>query len=1027
MKSNLTLIFVVALFLIGQSSFAQKKELTGTVIDDDGTPLPGVNITITDKKAGTQTDFDGKFSLEVEEGDVLIFSYVGYTEITKTVGEEDVMDVTMKEGESLDQVSISTGYQNITERTSTKAVSKVSSEDIQNSTEASPLRALQGKVPGLFIGSSSGQPGESGRVILRGIGSFNGATNPIYIIDGVETGQAALRNLNSDDIEDINVLKGPSATAQYGNRGANGVIVIKTKSGEYNEKLDIHYGSQYGFSKMLPINKELMNSKERLIYHRDYLGSAKGFALNDAEIDALARATDTRWRNQFFQTGTTTKQNLRISQGSENLKSSTAFNFYDQDGVIKNSGIKRFSFQNKVEGKSDDDRFHYKSDIKASYSRTDITPQVGVHDAWSNPALIAYQGAPYLSPYDPDGSVTKTGGIDEQKSMFLVWQSPYAILNDVKLNQVQQDRIQLMANFHADWEFVKHFTAGVDVNANYQSIIDDNIIDPSSLRAPTETNDDLNHYGSANNNDRRPFRFETKANINYNNTFGDENEHTLNVDLFTEYHKNYQNSFGFFTGGLNDRLLETDQAYLYDTKENGEYVYVPYLDLRKSEQISGMFSYFALVDYDYNERFGFSGSIRRDASSRFKGSNKWATFWSVAGRWNLDAEDFLEDSFVDNLKLRISYGTSGNQKIGGNDFSALDLYKSTYSIYSDAYINSTGISPDVIGNGDLKWETNKQFDIGIDFGLWQNKIQGKLDFYHKKTLNLYKGRPVSPVFGTSEVDDNIGTVANKGFESYLKYIIFDNDEWTISVNGNFAYNRNKIKDLPSSDENGVIENGGGSLGEGRAIGEHVVGRQIGVNPSDGNTLYLDKDGNVTEKNENDDRVFSNKQRFPEIKGGFGADISYKGFTLSQKWVYTANVYRNNYDVTDLESEGNSGGLQNSTSMFRSWQDVGQITDIPRISTPNQAQVDHDLNDRFLQDASYLRLRNVSLSYTLNEEKLKHHLHLPLHSIKLYVQGDNLLTFTEYEGRDPESDGLGGDSVGNYPSFRTFSVGLDVNF
>lgn len=1033
MRTKLRGLFTLLLALVVQISFAQQKEVSGTVKDDDGLPLPGVNITVTGTDQGTQTDFDGHYSIKVEQGATLKFSFIGYADQTKKIGMQNTVDVVMKEGESLGEVMISTGYQTQTKRRSTKSVTTITAEDIQDRPNASAISALQGKVPGLNIGSNSGQPGTSGTVILRGVGTINGDVEPLFVIDGVASSKSNFTNLNPNDIKDVSVLKGPNATSIYGNRGSNGVVVVTTKTGSFNQKMEFKYSSQYGFSELMPLNLEIMNSKEKLTFQRDNNLGGMGQGLSDAQIDAMARTNNTYWGDYFFRKAQTNRQDLSITSGSENTSNATSISYLDQDGIFIASGLQRFGFRNKFTGKTDDDKFHYTTNINISYSKSDFDNRAGDRNIFFNPFMNSMQGSPLLSPYDPDGSVTTDGGLPFHDNAALTKKNaPYILLNSAAHNTIREEQLNIIGSLHADWNFANHFVAGVDVSANLTQFRNTSITDPLSLLGPFQVDSRADFGGIDTEQSRRDARFTTRTNLGYSNQFGAENKHSLDVNLYTEYNKSHYNNLGYSTRGLDPKLVGSADAFQYQVKQDLgdglDYIYVPSLSLFLDKISTGLFSYFGTVDYDFDNRLGFSGSIRRDASVRFTDDNKWGTFWSVSGRWNIDSESWMENSAFNLLKLRAGYGTSGNQRITTAGprrgyYGGLDLFQNLYSSGS-AYNNTSGYYPSVIANPALKWETTKQINVGVDFGVWKNKLQGTLDVYRKKTEDIYNSKPISLVNATSSINANVGAMENKGVELYLKYNIYDDQDWNISVSANGSYNHNKILKLGGADENGLVRSDGPtSLKEGESINEYFSVRYAGVNPSNGHSLFYDKEGNLTEELNEADRVFDNKQIIPEIQGGFGANISYKGFSLSQNWVYYANVWRNNLDLADMEGAANYVDYNAAASLLRAWQKPGDITDIPRLN-PSISTIDHiNQSDRYIQDASYLRLRNITLGYTFGKDKLKR---LPFTSVKLYIQAENLLTFTKYEGYDPESSYTGIESS-RYPSAKTYTVGLNVNF
>lgn len=1026
MKTKFSGFLTLLLALVVQIAFAQQKEISGTVTDDEGLPLPGVNITVKDSDTGTQTDFDGNYSLNVDEGAEITFTFVGFTDQTVTVGQQDSYDITLEEGETLDDVVV-TGYKTTTDRRSSTAVSTVTSEDLKDKPNASAIDALQGKVAGLNIGSNTGQPGESGAIILRGVGSINGDIEPMFVIDGVPSSKNNFTNLNPNDIESVNVLKGASATSIYGNRGANGVVVVTTKSGSYDQKMEIEYRSQYGFSEIMPLNMEIMNSREKLTFQRDNeISNGIGYGMTDAEIDQYSNSINTYWGDYFFRTAQMNRHDLTINSGSENLSSSTSVNYLDQEGTFIASDLKRFGFRNRLNGKSENGKFNYSTNINMSYTQKNFTDRAGDNQVFFNPFLNSLQGSPLLSPFDPDGSVTSTGGLAHGDPAALTGRNaPYVLLNSAKHNTMLQEQMNIIAGAHADYEIVENLTAAVDVNMNLSSYQEQEIMHPNSLLGPFQVDDRADFGGIDREVYERDARFTTRANLGYSNTWDDK--HSLDLNAYTEYIKNHLNSQGFSTRGLDSKFIGNDGAFNLQVKEDlgegEEYLYVPSTSLSLGKISTGLFSYFGTADYDYDDRFGASASIRRDASMRFSGSNQWGTFWSAAGRWNIDAESWMENSSFNMLKLRAEYGTTGNERITSSFYGGLDLFQNMYDA-GTGYNNTTSYIPSTIANPTLKWETTAQANVGIDFAIENNKLQGSLDVYQKDVKDLYQARPVSATLGTTEIDDNIGKMQNRGVELALQYNIVDSDDWRVDLRANGSYNKNKIKKLAGADEDGLVRTGGSTSNkEGQSIGEFFTVEYAGVNPANGNHLYYDKDGNLTESLNDADRKFNNKQIYPEINGGFGVDVHWKGFYFTQDWVYFANVYRMNQDLGSMEDAQNYAERNSAASLLNAWQEPGDITSIPRLNPSIDMSDNLNKSDQYLQDASYLRLRNVTFGYSFTEDQLNT---LPVDGLTIYLQAENLLTFTKFKGYDPESSYTGAENT-RYPSAKTYSVGLNVNF
>lgn len=1013
-------------FSFGFSS-AQEKQITGTVSDRIG-PLPGANVSVKGTQRIVQTDIDGRYTITASPGEVLEFSYVSFQTQNITVGAANTYDVVMK-GEELD-VIVKDVYRNTTSRKSVSANTTISIETIEDRSNASVLQSLQGQVAGLNIATGSGQPGADSTIILRGVGSINGNVEPLFVIDGVPVDEDGFRSLNQNDIASFTILKDAAATSIYGNRGANGVIVITTKRGSFDEKMQFRYTSQFGFTELQPLRIELMSTRELLQFQKQ-ANQGLGATLTDAEIEARHRQANTYWTDVFFRKGVTKSHDLAITSGSKNTNNFTSLSYFDQDGIFLNTNLKRFSVRNNFSGKSENSKFNYSINLNMNFSRSSGIDGAGSNATFFAPFTNALKGLPYLSPYAPDGSITRDAGFElGDTSVLTPENSPYVLLNSSLMNTDIEDEIKILGGFYASYNFAKNLTASMQIGIDYSGFKTLEILHPESLLGPFQVNGTNNTQfgGLQQEASSRDFRFNSLFSVNYNNTFADK--HTFDVSAFVEYNKAHFDGLNFNQFGLDPRLVGTGAAFIpgdtFDDADGNPQTpdtqpYIPTVGAFKVEE--GLFSYFANMEYDYDSRFGVSATVRRDASFRFVDDNQWGTFWSVGGRWNIDSESFMQNSAFNLLKLRGSFGTSGNQRINNAQYSALNLTRNLYAV-GGSYNGTPSTVPAVIANRDLQWEETEQSNIGIDFGVWNNKLNGSVDVYRKLTTELFQDTPVSPINATSSIDTNIGAMQNEGVEVTLKYTIYDKEGWNISVNGNTSYNKNKIRELPEDFE-GIVHNGGSTaLIEGESIGSFYLVRYAGVNPSNGNALFYTADGGLTEQLTDEDRIATGKSIYPVWQGGFGTMVSYKGFELNTQWSYFADLYRNNLDYGQLEETSVAADDSNRTvSAATAWQNPGDITSVPRVGNPLNAVDYINGADRYLEDASFLRLRNVLFGYSFSPELLRD---LPVTGLRLYVQGENLVTFSSYRGWDAEG-GFRTTDRGNFPTPKIYTFGAVINF
>lgn len=1015
------------LALVVQLSYAQEKTISGTISDENGVPLPGVNVIVSGTNTGTQTDFDGKYTIATAVGSTITYSFVGYKTTEQAVGASNNISFAMaSDVEAIEEVVI-VAYGSEKASNVTSAISVVKSEAIEQIPNASLDQILQGQAAGLNIQTSSGQPGDSGTIILRGRSSINGNIEPLFIIDGVPVDRDNFRSLNSNDIASVSVLKDASASALYGSRAASGVIIITTKTGKKNSGTKVQYRSLYGQSNRLSPGFELMNSQQYLTYQR-----SRGINnFSDAEIAARARQTNTNWQDLFFRTGETVSHEMNVTTGGERSTNYTSAGFFEQDGITNRSNLKRFTLRNNSSVSSKNERFNATSNLTLGYSENDDPANAG-SGSLNNPFINAYIGNPSLNAFNPDGTVDLFGDGTTGFS-----NSPILGLNQAAFNTDSTDELKMVGKLGASMKLVDNVTLGTSLGMDYTNTNRIRRIDPNSLRG---LNNDTNNppgaivKGSQENNSFRDVRLNTNLFVTYKNTF--KEIHSLEVSGFTEYFKRYLSNYGFEAFGLDPKLPFVSGGFTSGTVTEGpdgdQYNYIPTVTAGFTD--FGLFSYFGVAKYDYDNKYGLQASLRRDGSFKFP-DNIWGTFWSVSGKWNIHNESFMDNNtFFDQLKLRVSYGTSGNDDAGDNlqseIFAAFDLLGTepvdadgngigNYNGNNQGYGGTTGYWVTNLRNPDLKWETTKQANIGLDFLLWDTKISGSIDVYQKLTEDLFLSLPLSTISGFNTLATaNVGNMENRGVELSLKYQILNSEKFKWSVNGNIAYNKNEITKLVGD---GLIEQPDRiALSEGDPIGSFYAVPWAGVNPANGAPLYFDLDGNVTETYSADNRVILDKTRDPKYVGGFGTNFSYKNFSLTSLFSYAIGQYRNNGSLAVVEDPTLVTISNQSTSIIREWAQPGDLTDIP---SPAFGSTRLLLTDRYIEDASFLRLRNVTVSYNFDKELLKRTNLFT--GIRFYVQGQNLLTWTKWRGFDPESSLS--STFFEFPTPRTYTLGFDVNF
>ena len=1011
-------------FVLVHYTYAQERAITGTVTSaEDGGPLPGVNVILKGTTTGTVTNIEGKYRLNVpNDAEVLLFSFIGLKEQEVLINGRSVIDVGMQEDARQLQEIVVTGYQNKSKERSTMAEQTVSSKSIENRPNANFAQTLQGQVAGLNITTNNGQPGGNTIINLRGVSSINGNTEPLFIIDGTPVDEDNFRSLNPNEIESVTVLKDASATAIYGNRGANGVVVITTKSGSYDEGLKINYTGQVNLTYLQNQDYDLMNTQEQLRFERDNnrgRGAQIGEDLTDAEFEAaIAEQPFTDWYDYFFDAGVSQIHNLTVSTGKENIRTFTSLGFTDQDGVLQASSLKRYNLRNNISGRSATGRLNYSLNTSINYSTSDEPGSIGGSGINRNLVLGAYQSVPYITPDDyVDGRSLLSPLSFANTPLFLV-----DVLNTLAR---KDDEIKLIGSANVNYEIVEGLTADVKVGADFTDVQFLYSEAPTSFNALLFANGGRNNNltpGTENRQVTRTFSYNVVSSLNYEKEFG---KHTLNLGAFSETFRANYSTFGYSNDGLDPKTYSPGDGsgYVDDNADNDWYANTVNANLLNA----GLFSYFGTADYDFDNRYGANVTVRRDASYRFSESNRWGTFYSAGGRWNLHNEAFMNNSNIDLLKLRGSYGVTGNQRIVDANgqfayFSGADLTQDFYAT-GNGYGGQNAIFLNQIGNNTLTWEELVQSNVGIDLEMFGSRLRASVDGYIRRTNDLFQDRPISAINAQTSLRANIGSLENRGIDWTLAYDLIDNDqnglEVTLSTVGN--YNKQEVLEIPTPD-NQVVNSAFVGLREGGIINEYYVYRYAGVNPDNGNLQFLTADGEVTENPDVDnDRVWLGKNIYPDVQGSLNLDVGYKGFFLTTQWNYTLGAYRFDFDYSGFVNPNNIGQFRHSRDMFQAWTPENTDTNIPAVGASNYAL--GGASDRFLVDNDYIRLRFVTLGYNMPQNILDNIEFLQAASV--FVNAENLITFTEWRGFDAEALSPTGSRL--YPSPRMISFGLELGF
>ena len=976
---KIMLIIIMAGFLLHASA---QKTVTGTVTDaSDGAALSSVSVSVNGSP-GTLTNSAGKYSIQVADNAVLLFTRVGYSDLIASVGSNSVLDISLQPIRKNLQEVVITGYNTQTRRQSTSSISRLSGDEVKSQPIGSFEQMLQGKAPGILIQSQSGQPGSAATVTIRGKGSVLGSTDPLYILDGVQITASDFQGINPSDIETYNVLKDAMATAQYGSRGANGVIVITTKRGA-NQKTKINYDFQYGIAELPRSKLQLMNSAEKIDYELNYdrPDGLNPFGWTPEEADSLSKV-QSNLKDALFRRSTTEQHQLSLSGGNEKTKFYASGSIFNQEGVVITTGLKRVTGRINLDHSVGNFRVGLNTYIGSSkFTNTNE------NDQFIGSPLNAIRWAnPYVTPFLPDGSYNELD--------LLLQGQPNAVKELVE-NPVSNKQLKLVGGLSVEYRFatIKGLSARTNIGIDYTENENQQYFDRSTYQGSQQTGS----QGSFGQNSTKTNRQTITTSVSYSKQVRDSR---FNIAVFNEVVKRKFSGFGYTGFGLLGPF-KNGSGITPGTSSNG---FIPVVTSTATE--NAILSYFAIGDYSYKNKYYLSGTVRRDGSSRLADNNKWTTFGAVGASWIVSSEKFLSSSkLISDLKLKASYGSSANQGVG-DDYEAKEQFGPAF------YNGVGGLILTNLKKGALTWEVRKSFNAGIDYGLFKNRVTGSVEFYNSNTVGLYLNRQISGTNGVNTILTNLGKLQNRGIEVALNLVPVQTKNFTWNIGGNFTYNRNKILQLDGTDEN---INGLAINRIGQSANSIYLVRYAGVDPATGDALYYTKDGKGTTNQYNpNDKVIVGKFD-PPYFGGLTTSFNMRGLEASFLFTYSFGNKVYNNDRVNVENP--TYYVSNiSRDLLTEWRNPGDITNIPSPFNDFQPNT-----TRFLEDGKFVRLRNITLSYTINNTTLGK---LRLASLRLFAQGQNLITWSSFKGYDPEiaSGVLQG---AQYPALKAFTIGLNL--
>lgn len=971
LKQRLILLFIGCISTI--PVFSQERIISGKITETGSdVGLPGVSIVIKGTVDGTITDLDGNYSISVNDGDILVFSFVGMLTEEIMVGSNNKIDLTMlPDLMGLEEVVV-IGYGTKKKGNITGSIQTVDAEKLEQVPVASFDQALQGQASGVQVVSSSGRPGAGASIRIRGQNSVNLASDPLYIVDGVPMSAGDFSTFNTNDFASINVLKDASLTSIYGARAANGVIVATTKRGK-NEKTKITYRGQVGQSIIARNNFQMMNTTQKLDYEE-----AIGLRIpGEYDRDSL-ETINTNWQEHMFRNGMMHSHELSAIGGNEKTRFYTSGGYYFQEGILPRSDFERYTFRLNLDHNANK-WLTLGNTLSLGYEQNNITVADGGYgNNIYNPVFAAYMLNPYTQPYDANGAFTDEG---------LPWANP---LEQLYLNDDHNNYLKINGGVFAEFKLGNDFKFKTELGGDLSDFTSYGFISPNAAWG-------LANGGTISEVFSRNYTVDFKNILSYNKTF--RQVHNLSAMLgqqSTQFHSN-----GFNVTGKkipNDKVRDLSVTVEADSWGG-------------STTENSLASYFAQGSYNYDYRYFLDLSVRRDGSSRFGSNNNWATFYSGGFMWDIKKEAFMAGlpEAITTLKFSATTGTLGNANFGNY------MWRTLYSYGAD-YNNNNGSYHSSAGNPNLCWEKLSKSNIGVELGLG-NRINARFDYYHNITSDMIFAIPRSRTSGFSSEWANAGKMKNSGYDLSLNWVAVKTSDFTWDLTGNVSINNNEVMELYEGIDQ--IEGGMTITKEGLPVGSFYMVRYAGVNPANGKPMWFTKDGEVTDVySENDKVVIDGKQSIGPVNGGLSSLMTYKGISLSAFFSFVEGKYMINNTRYFTESNGQFASYNQTTKMLDYWKQPGDITEVP---APKYAQSYFDT--RLLENASFVRLKNVTLAYTLPSnilEKTK-----VIESLRVYVQAQNLWTLSEYEGYDPEYDGS--TELNAYPHSKTVSLGIDIGF
>ncbi|WP_299557140.1 TonB-dependent receptor [Seonamhaeicola sp.] len=1049
MKTKFSGILTLILAFVVQLSFAQEKTISGTIIDDSGLPLPGTTVLVKGTSSGTSSDFDGKYSIRANQGDILVFSFVGYTTNEVRVGSSNIINVTMSEdATSLEEVVV-VAYGTQTREAIVGAVDVIKAEIIETQQVTSPLRALQGNVAGINLITQGGQPGNNPEIRIRGFGSFNGSNDPLIIVDGAQF-NGNLNTISQDQIESISVLKDAGAASLYGSRGANGVILVTTKRGQKGSAAEITIRTQYGFSNPAVGIHDLVDSEDYLKLYWQGLRNDNLYDLGQSPADAAANASaaviptmgynpynvatpidangnlvgganliwDTDWEEAVLRRDVPRiNHNLSVSGGGEKSNYFFSFDYLNEEGPVIRSDFERIAARGAVDSQVTD---WLKTGVTLGYSRSFSNNPDQTSGSTTQAISWIYNYASVFPIYvrDANGNIILDSNgqriydlgngngrpLGQPINNIRPGINGENILASILLGEEKRIRTNFLGSAYAEINFLDNFTFRSTVNyENYvfdsHSFDDDEIGAASAVGGRVSKDRDVTTTLNA-----------IQA-LNWSNTYG---RHSISADVIYESNTNTTDTFGASSTGFLPGQQELGNGTIAET----------FGGFRLQRRITGLLG---RLSYNFDKKYFVEGSLRRDETSQFNEQYRAGNFYSLGASWVISNENFMENvGWVNSLKLRGSTGELGNIGIPGGFFPTSLLFGGANFggvNISPVEGNQSFLPPNLLIDPALQWETARTTNFGLDFGLFDGVLSGTVEYFERESVDLIQDITTVPSIGVPTLRANAGSIKNSGWEVTLSSNIINSEDVTWNVGGNFSILKNEIVEVSPFTDRQV--QGSKLWVPGNSIFEFYIREWAGVDPANGDALWymdiLDNDGevigrDVTNQYDEATRYETGKESLPDFQGGFNTFFRYKQFDLSALFNFSVGSYLLDTDYTGLVSNLASVGNSAHPDNFKSWANPGDITDFPRLTLRNNNF--NDRSTRWLFKNDYLRLKALTIGYNLPQEALDR---IGMKQVRIYLQGDNLITWQSHKGIDPEQ-AFNGLTSNRSPLQRTLTFG-----